>query len=187
MQGQDDTDEGDRALLDQARLGGASGKKAYGALVEKHQAWLVRLVAHLLQRSPADAEDIAQDAFIRTLAALDRIPRDVNFRAWLRVTAVRLAYNHRRDAFTRQKYHDAWRPAEAPPTGSQLEAGEALRATLARLPYPYREILILRHVEEMALGDIASALDVGLSAAKMRLSRARKAFVEHYDEVTGHG
>jgi len=59
--------------------------------------------------------------------------------------------------------------------------------TLARLSYPYREILLLRHVEEMALEDIATVLDVGLSAAKMRLSRARKAFMEHYEEVTGNG
>ncbi|MDH3726008.1 MAG: RNA polymerase sigma factor [Myxococcales bacterium] len=187
QQGQDNTDEEDQALLAKAKRGGARAKTAYGALVQRHQAWLVRLLAQLLQKSPAEAEDIAQEAFIRTFAALDRIPTDVNFRAWLRVTAVRLAYNHRRDALTRRRYLDEWRPEDATPTGSQLEAREALTMTLARLSYPYREILILRHAEEMALDEIATVLDVGLSAAKMRLSRARKAFIEHYEEVTGNG
>ncbi len=185
-QERNDRDE-DQLLLAEAKHGGASAKTAYNALVKRHQGWLVRLLAQLLQRSPAEAEDIAQEAFIRTFAAIDRIPEGANFRAWLRVTSVRLAYNHRRDARTRRRYLDEWRPEEASPMGSQLEAREALSVTLTLLPYPYREILILRHVEEMALEDIATVLDVGLSAAKMRLSRARKAFVEHYDEVTGNG
>ncbi|MDH3202106.1 MAG: RNA polymerase sigma factor [Myxococcales bacterium] len=186
-EGREDTDDGDQALLAQAKRGGASAKTAYDALVRRHQAWLVRLLAQLLQRSPAEAEDIAQEAFVRTFAAIERIPEGANFRAWLRVTSVRLAYNHRRDAVTRARYLAEWRPEEASPMGSQLEAREALAVTLALLPYPYREILILRHVEEMALEDITTVLDVGLSAAKMRLSRARKAFLEHYDEVTGNG
>lgn len=187
QQEHDDIESEDQALLALAKKAGPQAKKAYGALVERHQGWLVRLLAQLLQRSPADAEDVAQEAFVRTFAAIGRIPEGASFRAWLRVTAVRLAYNHRRDALTRQKYHDSWRPEEASGVESRLEAKEALSMTLARLPYPYREILILRHVEELALEDIANVLDVGLSAAKMRLSRARAAFVKHYDEVNDNG
>lgn len=186
-QGQDNTYTDDQRLLAEAKKGGVQAKTAYGQLVRRHQDWLVRLLAQLLQKSPDAAEDVAQEAFIRTFAALDRIPDDANFRGWLRVTSVRLAYNHRRDARTRKKYSDEWLPEEASPAGSRLEAREALTVTLARLPYPYREVLILRHVEEMALEDIATVLDLGLSAAKMRLSRARRAFLEYYDEVTNDG
>ena len=59
-EGREDTDDGDQALLAQAKRGGASAKTAYDALVRRHQAWLVRLLAQLLQRSPAEAEDIAR-------------------------------------------------------------------------------------------------------------------------------
>ena len=56
---------------------------------------------------------------------------------------------------------------------------------LAELPYPYREIMVLRFVEELPLKDIADVLEIGESAAKMRLARARADFQRIYEARGG--
>ena len=58
-----------------------------------------------------------------------------------------------------------------------MEARDALLKVLDRLPYPDREVLILRHLEELSVEEIAAMLDIGRSAAKMRLKRARERFM----------
>jgi RNA polymerase sigma-70 factor (ECF subfamily) len=53
-------------------------------------------------------------------------------------------------------------------------ARDVLGKLLVQLSYPYREVLTLRYLEEMDVLEIAKALDLGESAAKMRLKRARE-------------
>ncbi len=163
----------DEALVRAARKGGSSGEDAFSELIQRHQSKIVRLAGYLLSNF-SEAEDVAQEAFVRAYLALDRLPEDANFEAWMRVIVTRLAYNHRRDSKTRSKYHDQ---IEAPRASSDNFAErEALSKVLAELSYPYREILVLRYVEEMSVKEIADVLDLGLSATKMRLLRAREQF-----------
>ena len=175
---------GESSLVARARAGGSDGHAAFRVLVERHQAWLVRYLYYVLG-SMADAEDVAQDALVRAYEALPTFRGDAGFRTWLRRIATRLAYNHRRDARTRQRYHDHDRAVVsrfAPGPAEATEARDTLVKVLHALPYPYREILILRHVEALSVAEIAAVLDIGLSAAKMRLSRARDAFWDHHGE-----
>ncbi len=177
----------DQELLVRAKRGGTEGIDAYGELVRRHQQWVVRLLCHLTRVSHSEAEDIAQEAFVRTFTALDRIDDGTSIRAWLRVVSTRLAYNHIREKRTRRSYTDMLKPehpVSSVPPGPAIEAREALTRTLESIPYAHREILVLRHVEEMKLEDIAKLLDLGLSATKMRLSRARQAFIEGYEALT---
>lgn len=178
-------DATDEALVELARAGDVEGRRAFDELVRRHQRWLVRLLTFVCG-SGAAAEDVAQDAFVR---AYERLPRAriVSFRAWLRTLATRLAYNARRDASTRRKYQDS---APPPPPRTGLEERTDTKAVvlslLDDLPYAYREILVLRYVEEMEMGDIAELLELGTSAAKMRLKRARDQFLQRYTETTGN-
>ncbi|MEZ4446975.1 MAG: sigma factor, partial [Polyangiaceae bacterium] len=61
-----------------ARAGGPKAAAAFGHLVDLHQARVVRLITHLLGRA-ADAEDVAQEAFVRAFLALPRHPQDAPF------------------------------------------------------------------------------------------------------------
>jgi RNA polymerase sigma-70 factor (ECF subfamily) len=178
-----DPDDDDHVLLELAKAGGPKGRQAYDALVRRHQHATVRLVMHLLHGRQAEAEDLAQDAFVRAFVGLDRIPKGASFRAWVRVTATRLAYNAQRNRATRSRLRETM-PPPAGSTDSSVEDREAVNVAMGRLSYPYREILVLRHVEELSLEEIGALLQIGVSATKMRLKRAREAFLERYEEVT---
>lgn len=162
-------------MIRRFRAGGRSGDQAYSELVRRHQGWVVRLTGYLLG-SFAEAEDVAQEAFVRGFTARESFRAGDNFKGWLRVIATRVAYNHRRDAKTRQRYHDQLVAPEPPATTAATEAKDLLAKVMSRLSYAYREVLVLRYVEELPLVEIASLLNLGESAAKMRLSRARSEF-----------
>ena len=173
----------DDALLARARSGTDESQIGYGELVRRHQGWLVSLVARLMAVRAHEAEDLAQEAFVRTYVGLAEMPPGVNFRAWVRVAALRLAYNERRNRQTRARLRSTMPPPQ--PTESSaasLSAREVLQDILSKLSYPYREILVLRHLEELPLEEIAATLDLGLSAAKMRLKRAREAFITEHEK-----
>ena len=177
----------DGQLVRAAQQRGLAGQLAFETLVDRHQQWLVRLLMHLLGNQ-SDAEDVAQEAFVRAFLAIDDCTRPEGFRAWLRVIARRLAFNHRRDARTRTMYQDkagqmAARTAASP--GGAVEGRQILELALSQISYAYREIMVLRFVEELPLRDIAAVLEIGESAAKMRLSRARTEFEQVYDKLGG--
>lgn len=174
----------DRELVKCAQAGGTSGRRAFGELVRRHLAWLVRLVTYFIG-SRAEAEEVAQEVLLRAYTGLADFRGDASFRGWLRIIATRLSYNHTRsNAARRRRELDIGPMLAEPLPAPDLATREALLLVLGRLPYPYREILLLRHVEEMSIREIAETLEIGESAAKMRLSRARTAFAECHEEVT---
>lgn len=177
---------GDAELVEVARRRDATGRAAFSELASRHQQWLVRLLHYYTLRDRHSAEDIAQEALVRAFLALDRCPRGDGFRAWLRTIATRLAFNHQRDSKTRRRYHDAF-AGDASPVAQDphraRESREVIEHVLSRLSYPFREILVLRHVEDLSVKEIAAHLDIGVSAAKMRLARARADFNRIYGQV----
>ena len=176
----------ERVLVARARRGGPDGRQAFRDLVIDHQAWLTRYVFYVLG-SMDQADDVVQEVFIRAYSALDGYRGESGLRPWLRTIATRLAFNHRRDQATRSRVEGQAAQSELlPPVGGAFEAREALLGTLAELPYPYREILVLRFVEELSVGEIAETLVIGLSAAKMRLKRAREAFEVSWTNLVNH-
>ena len=177
----------DASLVRAAAQRGLPGQLAFETLVDRHQQWLVRLLAHLLGNQ-SDAEDVAQDAFVRAFLAIEQCGDGARFRGWLRVIARRLAFNHRRDSRARARYEEE---SGLPMTLSgesmtgQLGERDLLKRVLGELAYPYREIMVLRFVEELPLKEIAEVLEIGESAAKMRLTRARTEFQREYAKRGG--
>jgi RNA polymerase sigma-70 factor (ECF subfamily) len=176
----------DQDLFHLARQSGSQAKRAYAELVTRHQASAVRLATYLLAGS-ADAEDVAQDAFVRALVHVGNAADGTTFGPWLRTIVTRLCFNHRRNVRTRgESAEDEGWNAPAPRVPSS--ARSAVEWTLSQLPYPYREILVLRFVEEMSVLEIGQVLGLGESAAKMRLARARERFQEIFEgEHKGSG
>lgn len=170
----------ERSLIAAAKRGGQEGRTAYDELVRRHQGRVVRLTTHLVGRGAA--EDVAQDAFVRAYLKLASCPDDVAFAAWIRVIATRLAANQRRDGAVRRTYES--RTDEPTSRVDASDERQILERALAELSYPHREILVLRHIEDMPLDEIAELLHIGLSAAKMRLSRARLELSKRYDAMS---
>lgn len=176
----------ERALIRAARAGGPAGRAAFDQLVRMHQAWLIRVLFFLLG-SKGDAEDVAQDTLARAFVSLEGLRDDRRgLRPWLRTIATRLAFNHRRDRATRARYEgQAGAPAAPGPLVSERIAREqVVLEALEQVAYLYREVLVLYYLEDRSVREIADLLTISLSAAKMRLARARAEFKRVHEDLT---
>jgi RNA polymerase sigma-70 factor (ECF subfamily) len=166
----------DDELVARARSG---DDDAYAALVERHREIAFR-TAWLITGTAADAEDAAQEAFIKAHGALDRFRSGEPFRPWLLQIVANDARNRRRSASRREQLavraaadhprHDA-----APsPEGALLatERRDALLAALAALAEDDRLVISLRYFLDLGEAEMAAALGVPRGTVKSRLSRA---------------
>lgn len=173
----------EQRLVRLARGGGPKGRRAFEQLVRHHERWLMAFLMALLGNR-ADAEDVAQTAFLKAYGALAGFRGDARFKTWLRRIALNEAYSvrgRRREHVTRDGT-----PLDAPfeDLGPQsVEAREMVLTVLNRLTYSYREVLALRYVECLSLDAIAAHLDVSKPATKMRIRRARDQFEEVYQAL----
>lgn len=179
-------EEIERRLIRAVKQGGTQGQRAFRELVETHQRWLVWFLTCLLSNQ-ADAEDVAQEVFVRAFLSIDRFRGDSKFRTWLRRIAINQAFNHRRAGGRHQavQFDETWDRASNDRHTEALVARDTLMHCLEQLPYVAREVLVLYHVEELSVREVAVTLDIGVSAAKMRLKRARDNFKEVFQEDLG--
>ena len=148
---------------------------AFERLVRGHQDRLYTIALRLLGDA-GDAEEVAQDAFVRAYRALGTYEsariRELRLRPWLAAIAVNLARNRRRRRADRtpaaslaaEIAADPGReppgdPAEQPDAVASRRAGrEALAALVAALPERYRVPLVLRHVDDLSYPEMAEVL-----------------------------
>jgi RNA polymerase sigma-70 factor, ECF subfamily len=165
-------------------LAGGGDTAAFEQLVERHQRLVIGTVGRMLG-SASDAEDIAQQVFVRVWKNVNRYEPRAKFTTWLLKITRNLVFNELR----RRSRHPAVplqsqteeeeRPlkdehAVAPDaTLLEHELQEAVDAAIARLPETQRMAVILRRYEELSYEEIAEALDQSVSAVKSLLFRAR--------------
>ncbi len=137
-----------------------------------------------LVRDAATAEDVVQDAFLRAFKAWDRFVPG-NARAWLFVIVRRQAYSglKRTRGWVDIDDETALSPADAATLsyGETQESGmirtqsaDALRAALEALPVAYREVILLKDIEDMPYKTIATILDIPIGTVMSRLARGRE-------------
>jgi RNA polymerase sigma-70 factor (ECF subfamily) len=177
-------DGGFRATADSdlvARAAAGDGG-AFHALVERHRAMVYRL-AYQFAGNHYDAEDIAQDVFIKVYRSLDRFRYDAQLTSWLYRIVMNACIDHKRRhspagwaPFTEEaELQMANTPAEGPGPedrayGSQL--GQVLEAEIARLPPGQRLVFTMRHHEGLKLSEIADALGLAEGTVKRQLHAA---------------
>jgi RNA polymerase sigma-70 factor, ECF subfamily len=155
----------------------------------------VYLAAVSILGNHADAEDVAQEAFLKAYRNLDRFRQESKFSTWL----IQIAINDARMKLRKDRRHlyeaiDAghetsegdyiptdfadWReiPSEALERG---ELREALNKALNSLTEKYRVVLILRDVQQMSIAETAKALAISEENVKTRTSRARLQMRDH--------
>ena len=161
-----------------------------------HQQPVFRL-AYLLLGDPDDAQDVAQETFIRAYHALHRFDAERPLRPWLLRIAANLSYNRQRSlrrylsALKRLAQDEAHTsPATNPP---QEIAGSLLGEAVSQLKWQHREAIYLRYFLGMNEAEMADALEVAPGTVKSRLHRAldslRKLIEQDYpslkDELYG--
>jgi RNA polymerase sigma-70 factor (ECF subfamily) len=148
----------------------------------------VFVIAFTILRNEADAEDAAQDAFLKAFKYLAQFRAESRFSTWLIQVTINEARLRQRKShleimrpiedqenedgtYTPRDFAD-WReiPSEAL---ERREIREKLVAALGSLAQKYREVFVLRDVEHMSIGDTAQALGISPGAVKTRLLRAR--------------
>ncbi len=152
---------------------------AYEELVRRHQAIALR-TAYLVAGNEADAQEAAQDAFVKAYRALGRFRHGEPFRPWLLSIVANEARNRRRSAGRRQalvlRAAVGTAPGDAAPSPEAVlvsaERRGVLLAALDRLGDDHRLVLSCRYFLELSEEETAAALDVRRGTVKSRLARA---------------
>jgi RNA polymerase sigma-70 factor (ECF subfamily) len=126
--------------------------------------------AYLVVHDSAAAEDIAQEAFIAAIRALDRFDRRRPFGPWLHRIVVNRAIDHARSRATRREV-DAERVPESAAPEHAGSFSDATMTALAALPPEHRGVVVMRHLLEYTPGEIASMLDLPRGTVNSRLRR----------------
>ncbi len=162
----------------------AGDSGAFEQLVERHQRLVVGTVGRMLGNT-SDAEDIAQQVFVRVWKSARRYVPRAKFTTWLLKITRNLVFNElrRRSRHPQVSLQAESQEEERPirdenaiaPDASMLEQElqKAIDSAIANLPETQRLAVILRRYEELSYEEIAETLDQSVSAVKSLLFRAR--------------
>lgn len=179
----------DKALID-ACLAGRT--EAYEALVGRHQQKVFNVLYRFLGNYEA-SQDLSQETFLAAYQKLDMFGGKSAFSTWL----CQIALNKARDLLRSNgvnslcedvaDYGDTLVAADATRPDHRAEQGQALeriQRILNRMPAHYREVLILKHLEEHSNEEIAAMLDETVENVKVRTFRARQMFKQLFGELS---
>jgi RNA polymerase sigma-70 factor, ECF subfamily len=168
------TDEID--LIQRFRDGDIS---AFEEFVRTHQDRIYNLCRYMLQDTQ-DAQDAAQDAFIKAYAGLKGFKPDASLYTWLYRIAVNTCLDYKKKSRPEQAEDESVIDdlASKEPSPEQRyqskEIGQAIQTALQKLPEHLRAVIVLKEIEEFSYEEIAAVLDTSLGTVKSRISRARE-------------
>ncbi len=173
----------DRQLVDLAKQG---DREAFGELIQRHRRRCTNFATAIL-RHRGEAEEETQNACWKAFQHIDQFNGDAQFSTWLlRIVenqCLMLIRQRRLAQFVHLDDLDPERgkgPTQLPAPGADPEGElgkrevlQALQAEIRCIPPLLRNVLVLRDVEELSLGDLAVQLGITVAAVKSRLLRAR--------------
>ncbi|MGE0580957.1 MAG: RNA polymerase sigma factor RpoE [Steroidobacteraceae bacterium] len=187
-------DESDLSLVRRVQRG---DKGAFDLLVLKYQHKVVKLVMRYV-RSPAEAEDIAQEAFIKAYRALPQFRGDSAFYTWLYRISINTAKNalaarerspveYDLDLQDNESSWEAQSRLRDPDTPEGLVLTEEIRQTvnsaIEQLPEDLRTAIVLRELEGLSYEEIAATMECPVGTVRSRIFRAREAIDRRLREV----
>ena len=172
--------DADRELVERAAAG---SREAFDELVRRHQASIVSL-ARALTHGSADAEDIAQEVFVRVWRSLRGFRGESAFRTWLHRVAVNVIHSHHgRIARIRRLFlipsaeadsDPIERAADSTDVESDVVMRDAIDKALGSLPEELRVAVTLRDVQGLDYREIANVLGVPIGTVESRIFRGRQ-------------
>jgi RNA polymerase sigma-70 factor (ECF subfamily) len=166
----------------------AGGRDAFAELVQRHHR-VVYGVALRMLGSRDEADDAAQEAFVRAYLRLATFRGDCEMRIWLVRIITRLCLDLLRSRRRRPEVLLDDQPSE--PAHPGWEASVAERHRMARaivdLPPHYKAAIILRHLQHMSYSDMAATLDIPVATVKTHLLRARRMLRHRLGSASAEG
>ncbi|PLR80087.1 RNA polymerase sigma factor SigW [Bacillus canaveralius] len=163
-------------------------QNAFGEIVELYKDKVFQLCFRMLGNRH-EAEDIAQEAFIRAYVNINTFKIDRKFSTWLYRIATNLCIDR-----IRKKKPDYYLDAEVAGTNGlnmysqiaadtslpeddleSMELQEMIQGEISKLPEKYRSVIVLKYIEELSLNEISEILDMPLGTVKTRIHRGREA------------
>ena len=172
-------------------------QRACRDLVRRYQRPVFSVLMRVVRRAE-DAEDLAQETFVRMFRALDRYDPERPFTAWLFTIATRLAIDHLRrrrvqtvsltvtePGSTEERELDVEdRGLKPDEVTSNAEEERIAQDLIDSLPEHYRIVILLRHQQDLSYEEIAEALNLPLGTVKARIHRARALLKERIEGQT---
>lgn len=161
------------------RSAAAGNAGAFSQLVRKYRPQVLR-TAYGIVGSTMEADDVAQEAFVKAWMSLPDYRRDAGFSTWLyriTVNAAIDAVRRRRPEAPLDDAMPARRPAPEEETVSRDES-RRVRAAIEELPAAARAALVLREYEQLSYREIAAVLQIPIGTVMSRLSYARQILKE---------
>ena len=158
-------------------------ERAFGELVTRYESKVYSLAMKML-RNPEDAEDVLQDTFLRAYRGIKSFKGNSTFSTWIyRITANSALMRLRKKQLPQVSIEDSderetpisiadWAPGPVEQLLNQ-EMQRVMDEAIEALPPEFRQVFILRDVEELSNADVAEILDLSVAAVKSRLHRAR--------------
>jgi len=162
--------------------------EAFDALVERHRNWTVNMLWKMVGNRD-DAEELAQEAFLRVYRARGRYRPEAQFRTWLRRIATNLALNHRRKKrpvrLADGEHASGNRRPDEVTAGAELV--QHLWRALEALPARQRVALVLTRIEGGSYQEAAGAMNVSVEAVRSLIARARETLRARLEPVLSPG
>ncbi|WP_456277036.1 RNA polymerase sigma factor SigW [Bacillus sp. AK128] len=171
-------------------------QSAFGEIVEIYKDKVFQICYRMIGNSH-EAEDLAQEAFIRAYVNIDSYHIDKKFSTWLYRIATNLSIDR-----IRKKKPDAFLDAEVTGTDGltmysqiaadvstpeeeveSLELQQTVQKEISKLPDKYRAVIVLKYIEELSLKEISDILDLPISTIKTRMHRGREALRKQLKDV----
>ena len=178
----------DQDLVKRVQLG---DKSAFDLLVIKYQHKIVHLVNRYV-KDPSEAQDVAQDTFIKAYKALGDFRGDSAFYTWLYRIAINTAKNY---LLSRSRRHSDYEQVENAPQLKDIETPEhqlmndqiihVIKSAIEKLPEEMRIAITLREFEGMSYEEIAEAMECPIGTVRSRIFRAREAIDEKLNPLLG--
>jgi RNA polymerase sigma-70 factor (ECF subfamily) len=174
------------ALVERFRRGDDA---AFEAIVEQHAAEVAALANRLLGW-PGDVDDVVQEVFVAAFLGLKKFRGESSLRTWLFTITVNKCRSHRFRRLRRPRSVALEEAAALESRDRGAEKAALDRETLARirrsiqvLPRKYREIVVLRYLQGLEVGEIRELLGISDNATQVRLNRARRRLKEQLADL----
>ncbi len=166
--------DNERELIEQAKEG---SEGAFTAIVTANKQRVFRICLSLL-RDAREADEAAQDVFVKLYESLERFRGESRISTWLYRVALNECASRRRGRAKLTASDDAGDPPDSkigPDVAlEQREAVDLLHRALDQMDEPFREVLVLRELEERTYEEIAVILEISIGTVESRLFRARQ-------------
>jgi len=174
----------DLKIIESCLLGNT---KVFSRLIDSYKNMVYNL-SYRMSNNPQEAEDISQEAFLRAFQSLAHFNPSYKFSTWL----YQITLNIIRDRFKKKElnYVSLDTPVETDDSElypqpadftlnpeqiiDQQEKAQAIQQAILSLPLKYREIIVLRHLQDLSYIEIANILKLPAGTVKVRLYRARE-------------